>query len=202
MPPLSDHPGTRDWYNGSMAETEEVRRLLSGIRSGETTAWDRLLDIVYQDLRRIARSHLRGQRTATLGTTAMVNEVYLRLAGSGVDWQDRAHFLAVASRAMRQILVSHARKRLARKRGAGQVPLQLEDHHSPEDPHILEVLALDKALTELAELDDRMARVVELRFFGDLSVEETAEVLKVTDRTVRRDWRKARLFLHDQLQSN
>jgi RNA polymerase sigma factor (TIGR02999 family) len=185
-----------------MAETEEVHRLLSGIHNGDAAAWDRLLDIIYQDLRRIARSHLRGQRTGTLGTTAMVNEVWLRLAGSGVDWQDRAHFLAVASRAMRQILVSHARSKLARKRGGGQASLQLEDHHSPEDPQVHEVLALDIALTELAKRDDRMARVVELRFFGDLSVEETAEVLGVTDRTVRRDWRKARLFLHDRIQGH
>jgi RNA polymerase sigma factor (TIGR02999 family) len=185
-----------------MAQTEDVRHLLAGIRRGEKGAWDRLLDIVYEDLRRIARSHLRGQRTGTLGTTAMVNEVYLRLAGSGGDWQDRAHFLAVGSRAMRQILVSHARRKLTRKRGAGEAPLELADHHSAVSPQALEVVALDEALTELAGLDDRMARVVELRFFGDLSVEETAEVLGVTDRTVRRDWKRARLFLHDRLRDS
>ncbi len=182
-----------------MAHTEEVRRLLGDIRNGESGAWDRLLDIVHQDLRRIARSHLRGQKTGTLGTTVMVNEAYIRLAGSGGDWQDRVHFLAVASRAMRQILVSHARKKLARKRGGGAGAVELQSHHAPEDPQTLEVLELDEALTRLAEMDERMARVVELRFFGDLSIEETAEILGVTDRTVRRDWRKARLFLHDQL---
>lgn len=185
-----------------MGDTEEVRQLLSGVRNGETEAWDRLLEIVYQDLRRIARSHLRGQRTGTLGTTAMVNEAYIRLAGSSGEWQDRAHFLAVASRAMRQILISGARKKLSKKRGEGAGAVELQDHHAAEDPHLLEVLELDQALTRLGRLNERMARIVELRFFGDLTTEETAEVLGVTDRTVRREWRKARLFLHDQLNEN
>jgi len=183
-----------------MARTEEVQHLLTGIRQGRDGAWDRLLDIVHEDLRRIARSHLRGQRTGTLGTTAMVNEAYLRLAGSSGDWQDRAHFLAVASRAMRQILISNARRKLAKKRGAGQGAVELQDHHAPEDPQVVQILELDEALTRLAQLSERLARVVELRFFGDLSIEETAAVLGVTDRTVRRDWRKARLFLHGQLE--
>lgn len=185
-----------------MALTEEIRQLLAGVRSGRSDAWDRLFKLVYEDLRRIARSHLRGQQTGTLGTTAMVNEVYLRLAGADGGWEDRAHFLAVASRAMRQILVSNARKKLAKKRGGGKGAVEFLDHHAPDDPRVLEVLELDQALTQLAELNERLARVVELRFFGDLSIEETAEVLGVTERTVRRDWRKARLFLHDQLRED
>jgi RNA polymerase sigma factor (TIGR02999 family) len=182
-----------------MSETAEVRHLLAGVRVGSEESWHRLFDVVYADLRRIARRHLGGQQTGTLGTTALVNEAYLRLAGSGGPWEDRAHFFAVASRAMRQILVSNARRRLAQKRGGGAGDVELQDHHAPDDPRVLEILQLDEALTRLAGLNERLARVVELRFFGDLSEEETAEVLGVTQRTVRRDWRKARLFLHDQL---
>lgn len=181
-----------------MSKTEDVRQLLSGVRAGREEDKARLFELVYEDLRRIARNHLRGQRTGTLGTTAIVNEAYLRLAGpSAGPWEDRAHFFAVASQAMRQILVSYARRKLAQKRGGGATPVELQDHHTPEDPRILEVLQLDEALTQLAGQDERLAKVVELRFFGDLSVEETAEVLGVTDRTVRRDWRKARSFLYD-----
>jgi RNA polymerase sigma factor (TIGR02999 family) len=183
-----------------MASTEDVRRLLAGVRDGRDEDRARLFEVVYEDLRRIARAHLRGQRTGTLGTTAIVNEAYLRLAGSGSGpWEDRAHFLAVASTAMRQILVSYARRKLAHKRGGGAPVVELEDHHAADDPEIVQVLELDQALTRLAALNERLAKVVELRFFGDLSEQETAEVLGVTDRTVRRDWRKARLFLHDQL---
>lgn len=184
-----------------MDPTEEVRHLLTEVREGKMEGWDRLFELVYQDLRRIARFHVRGQRTGTLGTTAMVNEVYLRLAGSGRPWEDRAHFFAVASRAMRQILVSHARKKLTHKRGGGAANLELMDHHAAEDPEVVELLELDQALDRLSRLNERLARVVELRFFGDLSEEETAQVLGVTTRTVRRDWRKARSFLHDQLRT-
>jgi len=185
-----------------MAGTEDIRRLLAGVREGRDDDKAKLFELVYQDLRRIARAHLRGQQTGTLGTTAIVNEAYLRLAGPGAGpWQDRAHFLAVASTAMRQILVSYARRKLARKRGGGANAVELKDHHAADDPVVQQVLELDQALTRLAGLNERLARVVELRFFGDLSEEETAEVLGVTDRTVRRDWRKARSFLHDQLRS-
>ncbi|NNE42595.1 MAG: sigma-70 family RNA polymerase sigma factor [Gemmatimonadetes bacterium] len=182
-----------------MDQTEEVRRLLAGVKDGRSGDWDRLFDVVYQDLRRIARYHLRGQQTGTLGTTAIVNEAYIRLAGSDGGWEDRAHFFAVASRAMRQILVSNARRKLAQKRGGGAGAMELMDHHGSDDPQVVELLELDEALTRLGQLSERLARVVELRFFGDLSVEETAEVLGVTDRTVRRDWRKARSFLHGHL---
>jgi RNA polymerase sigma factor (TIGR02999 family) len=183
----------------SISPTEEVRQLLAEMRAGTPGAQDRLFSVVYEDLRRLARLHLRGQQTGTFGTTAIVNEAYLRLAGAAGPWEDRAHFFAVASRAMRQILVSNARRRLAQKRGGGARAVDLEDHHAEELPLITEVLALDEALEQLTALNERLARIVELRFFGDLSVEETAEVLGITDRTVRRDWRKARSFLHDRL---
>jgi RNA polymerase sigma factor (TIGR02999 family) len=180
-----------------LSTTEQVRGLLDGMRAGNAEARDRLFSIVYQDLRRIARSHLRGRSTGTLGTTAMVNEAYLRLAGPNAGpWQDRAHFLSVASRAMRQILVDQARRKLARKRGAGAAVTSLESRDGAEAPRVVELLELDDALRQLAALNERLARIVELRFFGDLSETEAAEVLGVTERTVRRDWRKARAFLH------
>ncbi|MEZ5064143.1 MAG: ECF-type sigma factor [bacterium] len=183
-----------------MDQTTRVQSLLAGVRAGNRDDWESLFEIVYADLRRIARAHLRGRQTGTLGTTAVVNEAYLRLAGPNAGpWQDRAHFLAVASRAMRQILVDNARRKLALRRGGGASAVELQDHHAAEAPDVEEILGLDEALTQLATLSERLAKVVELRFFGDLSVEETAEVLGVNERTVRRDWRKARSFLHERL---
>jgi RNA polymerase sigma factor (TIGR02999 family) len=186
-----------------MAATEEVLRLIAGVRGGDAAARDRLYSLVYEDLRRIARHHLRGQATGTLGTTAMVNEAYLRLAGPGAgQWNDRVHFLSVASVAMRQILVDHARRRLAGKRGGGATPVPLDEELDGGEPRLLDVLAVDEALHRLRALSDRLARVVEMRFFGGLSVEETAAALGVTDRTVKRDWRKARSVLHHWLRES
>lgn len=186
-----------------MPASEHVTQLLGEIRRGDAAARARLYDLVYEDLRRIARHHLRGRVTGTLGTTAMVNETYLRLAGAEErSWNDRVHFLSVASRAMRQILVDQARRKLAAKRGGGVTPVELDENRVGADPQFLDVLALDQALDKLKLLDDRLARVVELRFFGGLSVEETAKVLDVTDRTVKRDWRKARSVLHSWLRDS
>jgi RNA polymerase sigma factor (TIGR02999 family) len=177
--------------------TGEFRRLLARVNEGYAEDRSRLFALVYEDLRRIASHHLRGRPTGTLGTTAMVNETYLRLAGpSDSSWENRAHFLSVASRAMRHILVDHARRKLAAKRGGGAPAVELEEAHAADEPRILEILELDQALQKLGELSERLVRVVELRYFGDLSEEETARVLGVNDRTVRRDWRKARAFLH------
>lgn len=177
--------------------TEDFRRILAAVREGSAEDRDRLYALVYDDLRRIASRHLRGRPTGTLGTTAVVNEAYLRLAGPGEgSWQDRSHFLAVASRAMRHILVDSARRKLAAKRGAGAFPVEFEDVHAAHEPRFLDVLELNDALEKLGALSERLVRVVELRYFGDLSEEEVAQVLGVTDRTVRRDWRKARAFLH------
>jgi RNA polymerase sigma factor (TIGR02999 family) len=183
-----------------MARTEEILRLLDGVRDGRREDWDRLFSLVYDDLRRVAHFQLRGRRTGTLGTTAIVNEAYLRLAGPNVRTpHDRIHFMAVASRAMRSVLVDHARAKLADKRGGGEAPLELGDHHAAEGPRVGQLLELEDALAQLGRLHERLERVVELRFFGGLSVPETAEALGVGERTIERDWFKARAFLHRAL---
>lgn len=182
-----------------MSQTEEIHRLLAGIRENRKESLDALFGIVYQDLRRIAQHHLRGNATGTLGTTAMVNEVYLRLAGADGSWEDRKHFFVVASMAMRQILVSDARRKLSQKRGGGAGAVELEDHHAQSDPQVLELLQLDEALMRLGEINERLVRVVELRYFAELSLKETADVLGVAERTVGRDWRTARAYLHDAI---
>lgn len=178
----------------ALSPRPEITRLLAAVGAGDAAARETLYALVYPDLRRIASAHLRGRGSATLSTTGMVNEAYLRLAGAG-DWESRVHFLSVASRAMRQILVDHARRRLAAKRGGGQAHLTLDEAQAGATPRALEVLALDQALGRLESLSPRLTQVVELRFFGGLSVEETAGALGVTDRTVKRDWRKARSLL-------
>jgi len=183
-----------------MASMEEIRRLLEGVREGSREDWDRLFTLVYDDLRKVAHLLLRGRRTGTLGTTAIVNEAYLRLAGRGVrPLEDRVHFMAIAARAMRSALVDHARAKLAEKRGGGEAPVGLEDHHGVEPPRIQQILELEQALEQLGELNERLVRVVELRFFGGLSVPEAAEALGVGERTIERDWFKARSFLHRYL---
>jgi RNA polymerase sigma factor (TIGR02999 family) len=186
-----------------MASVEETQELLAGVRQGRREAFDRLFEIVYDDLRRAARAQRRGRTTGTLGTTAVVNEAYLRLAGRSLSLNDRVHFVAVAARAMRCLLVDEARRRTALKRGAGAPRVDLADEHgedvAADDSDALRLLALERSLIRLGELNERLARVVELRFFGGLSVEEVAEALGVGVRTVERDWWKARLFLHREL---
>jgi RNA polymerase sigma factor (TIGR02999 family) len=179
--------------------TEETQRLLAGVREGDRDAWNRLFELVYDDLRKVAHLHLRRHATGTLGTTAMVNEVYLRLAGRDGTWKDRVHFMAVASRAMRSVLVDHARAKLAQKRGGGAERVEMAEHHAVEEPRILQILELEQALERLHELNPRLVQVVELRFFGGLSVPEAAEALNVGERTIERDWFKARSFLHREL---
>jgi RNA polymerase sigma factor (TIGR02999 family) len=180
-----------------MALDHEITRLLAELRAGEEDALDRLFPLVYDELRaRAARERRRQSPGETLSTTALVHEVYLKFAdAASLAVEDRHHFFAVAARAMRQIVVDHARRRLAQKRGAGAhfVTLDPADPSEAVDP--ADLLALDRALSELSELDERLARTVELRFFGGLSVEETAEMMAVSPRTVKRDWRKARAFL-------
>jgi RNA polymerase sigma factor (TIGR02999 family) len=183
-----------------VAATQDIHRLLDGVREGRREDWDRLFTLVYEDLRRLARHHLRGRPTGTLGTTAIVNEAYLRLAGQTErSLQDRVHFMAVASRAMRYVLADHARAKLADKRGGGAARVELDSDLAVEHPRVQEILELEEALTRLGELNERLVRVVELRFFGGLTVPEAAEVLGVKERTVERDWFKARAFLHHHL---
>lgn len=179
---------------------EEVTTLLAAWRDGDREALSRLMPLVYGELRRLAARSLEGERKDhTLQPTALVHEAFLRLAGGAVPrWQDRVHFYAVAAQVMRRLLVDHARARRTEKRGGGARPLPLEaalDIGSPEagDPELL--IALDEALVELAVHDPRKARIVELRFFGGLTIEETAEVLDLATSTVILEARLARAWL-------
>jgi RNA polymerase sigma factor (TIGR02999 family) len=175
--------------------------MLAAVRDGDRAAFDRLLPLIYDELRAVARRQLRRRRPGqTLDTTALVNEAYVKLVDrKGADWRDRGHFLSVAAVAMRHILVDHARSRVALKRG-GSLRVTLDEARLGADAGAdVEILALDEALTSLASLDERLSRLVELRFFGGLTVEETAGLLGVSGRTVKRDWRKARAFLHSRL---
>ena len=180
----------------------EITRLLDAHRAGAPDALDRLMPLVYGELRRIAHRHLsRGRGPETIHTTALVHEAYLRLAGpTPPAAADRAHFFAIASTAMRHVLVDYARRRTALKRGGGAHATTLSGAKGlAVDARAEEVLALDDALGRLAALDERLARVVEMRFFGGMEVEEVAAALGVSDRTVKRDWRKARAFLQVEL---
>jgi RNA polymerase sigma factor (TIGR02999 family) len=181
--------------------THDFTLLLRAWGEGDAEALGRLTPLVYQELRRIARGYMAHERpNHTLQATALVNEAYLRLIDTRqVDWQDRAHFLAICARAMRQILVDHARSRASQKHGGGQMPLQFDENLGLPQSHHSHLLELDDALKRLAELDPRKSQVVELRFFGGLSLEETCEALKVSPRTVKRDWQLARAWLYREL---
>jgi RNA polymerase sigma factor (TIGR02999 family) len=181
--------------------SRDLTTLLRAWGRGEQAAFDELLPLVYAELRRLAARHLRVQRPGhTLQTTALVHEVYLKLLGTArPEWHDRRHFFAVASRAMRQISVDYARTQAAQKRGGDTPALALDDAHLPVADRAYELVLLDEALTELESFSERLAQVVELRFFGGLSVEEIAAVMDVSERTVKREWQKARAFLFDAL---
>jgi RNA polymerase sigma factor (TIGR02999 family) len=179
--------------------TSEVTRLLGELRAGDSAALNALFPLVYSDLRRLAHRQLRGPR-ATLHTTAVVHEAYLRFArNEGVIPKDRGHFFALAAQAMRQIVVDHARRRLAQKRGGDAERAELDDAHIAVDARAGELLDIHAALSRMETLDPRLGRVVELRFFAGLSVEETAEALDVSAITIKRDWRKAKAFLYREL---
>lgn len=182
------------------APEHEVTQLLARLRAGDADARERLFPLVYEELRRIARRALRRERADhTMRPTELVHEAYLKLGAAQGPWQDRAHFLGVAARAMRQILVDHARRRMAGKRGGGRAPTTLEDVGSDEGLPPEELLALDSALDRLEQRDPRMRALVEYRFFGGLSDREIAELLQVSERTVNRDWAKARAWLHKEV---
>lgn len=167
----------------------------------ESDAWERMLPLVYDELRRISRRHLRRQRDGhTLDTTSLVHEAYLKLADhTGLPYGSETHFYRVASRAMRQVLVDHARKHRSEKRGGGQVRIPLDETEIAVVERAESLIELDEALTRLGELNERMARVVEFRFFGGFTEDETAAGLGITARTVRRDWTKARLWLYGEI---
>ena len=182
------------------AAQRTITALLQAVPEDEHVM-DRLLPLVYEELRGMAHGYLlRERRHHTLNTTALVHEAYLKLVDqTQVPGRSRAYFFGAAARAMRQILVDHARHRGRRKRGGGQPPVALEEQHLVADEFAAEVLDLDAALHRLAEIEPRAARTVECRFFGGLSVEETAEVLGVSSRTVQRDWIRAKAWLYRTL---
>ena len=186
--------------------TGEITRLLAAARQGDGSATQRLITLVYDELRAMARRELRHWRQGqTITTTALVHEAYLRLVDTGTaTWDDRSHFFSVAALAMRHILVDAARRRVAKKRGGEEVriafdELRLGGEKRDVEARAVEVLAIDRALTSLSALDARLSQLIELRFFAGLTEEETAEVMGTSERTVRRDWRKARSFLFQAL---
>ena len=179
------------------AETAQITRLLHAWRGGDERALDSLVPLVYGELRKIAHGYMRAEREgATLQATALVNEAYLRLVDAGsVDWEDRAHFFAVSAQMMRRILVDAARSRMREKRGGGCAKVNIDEVPDLSAGRSGDVVLVDEALDTLAKLDPRKAKVIELRFFGGLSVEETAAVLKISPQSVMRDWRLARAWL-------
>jgi len=181
--------------------SNQVTELLVRWRSGDKAALDRLMPLVYTELRRIAVRYLQGERSDhTLQSTALVHEAYVRMTEQNLpEWQNRAHFFAVAAQIMRQILVDYARSHRASKRGGDVYKLALEE--AEEQPRVIDVdiVALDDALKSLAEMDEQQSRVVELKFFGGLSIEDTAEVLGISSSTVKRDWITARAWLYREL---
>ncbi len=193
---MEDRPGN--------APAGDVTTLLREWSAGDGEALGRLLPLVYDELRRRAGAVLRSERGGhTLQPTALVHEAYLKLVGGvSVDWKDRAHFFGVAARAMRQVLVDHARARNAGKRGSGQILLGLDDKAAAAaaaPPRSLDLLDLDRALSKLSALDERQGRLMELRLFAGLTIEESAAVLEVSHATVSREWKHAEAWLHREI---
>ena len=178
-----------------------MSQLLAEARHGDRGALDQLMPVLYEELRRLAKRHMLRQSPGhTLQTTDLVNQAYLRLVNvQGAQWKDRLHFLSVASRAMRSVLVDHARRRRYAKRGGARVRVSLEDAAMVSEQPGAEVIAVHEALNRLALLDQRKSQIVELRYFGGLTIEETAEVLDISRETVNREWNKARAWLYDAL---
>ncbi len=184
-----------------MAGSNDVTALLADLREGDEEVVDRLFPVVYDELHRLAHRQLQRQRPGqTLNTTALVHEAYLKLVDqTQAGWNDRTHFFAVSAKAMRHIILNYARDQAAQKRGGDREHVTFNEELMAPQDRAETLLLLDELLTQLAERDARMARVVELRFFGGMIEKETAEVLGVSPRTVRRDWRKARLWLSKAL---
>lgn len=181
--------------------TNELTQLLVDWRKGDKAALDKLMPAVYQELRRIARRYMRGERAGhSLQSAALVNEAYLRLIDiKSMDWQNRAHFFAMAAQLMRRILVDHARSRNYAKRGGEQQKLSLSQANQIADKQDIDLMALDDALKTLAAMNERQSRIVELQYFGGLTIKETAEILGVSHTTVERDWIVAKAWLRREL---
>ena len=188
----------------SAPSSKQITQLLVAWGDGDQSALEELTPLVYEELRRLAHHYMGRERPGhTLQTTALVNEAYIRLIDwKNVHWQNRAHFFAVSAQLMRRILVDFARSRGYAKRGGGALAVTLDEATLLSSEKGTDIVALDEALLSLTELDARQSQVVELRFFGGLSIEETAEVLKVSPGTVRRDWSLARAWLHRELTDN
>jgi RNA polymerase sigma factor (TIGR02999 family) len=185
----------------SSSSPGEVTQLLLECRNGNRNALERLVPLVYDELRQLAASYLRRERPEhTLQPTALVHEAYVRLVGQrNINWQHRSHFFGVAAHLMRLILVDHARARRSGKRGGGLLAVPADDVLDLAEHRDLDVIALDDALSALARLDEQQSRIVELRYFGGLSVEETAEALGVSTPTVKRDWAVAKLWMRREI---
>jgi RNA polymerase sigma factor (TIGR02999 family) len=184
------------------ADSGQVTRLLSAVRQGDQQAIDLVFNLVYAELHTSARRQLaRARPGQTLNTTALVHEAYLKLVGAAhADWHDRNHFLAVAAKAMRQIIIDYARWASRKKRGGGAQRITFDSIDVADEERASELVALDAALTRLESFSDKLARLVELRFFAGLSVEETAEALALPAHQIKREWRKARAFLLQAMQ--
>jgi RNA polymerase sigma-70 factor, ECF subfamily len=187
--------------SGRIDEPSDVTPLLSELAQGDHAAAEKLVPLVYDELRRLARCYMRRERPDhTLQTTALVHEAYLKLVRQQkTDWQCRSHFLAIAAQVMRRILLDHARGHLRRKRGGARQVLQLDEALTFSEDCSQELVELHQALERLSAIDPRQGKIVELRFFGGLSVEETSEILGISSKTVKRDWAVAKAWLHGEL---
>lgn len=184
-----------------MPRTQDVTEVLHQLSDGHEAAPRKLMPLVYDELRKLAQGYLQGERTDhTLQATALVHEAYIRLVDwKNVSWQNRAHFFALAAQVMRRILVDHARAHNAEKRGGAMTKLALEEAISFPQQSEIDLLALDDALKALAELDPTQSKIVELRFFGGLTIEETAEAMRISPATVKREWTLAKAWLHKRI---
>lgn len=184
----------------SLSQSENITQLLVASSKGDSEALNQLLPVVYNELRRLAERYLRQERSDhTLQATALVHEAYIRLVDQSVPWQNRAHFFGVAAEMMRRILIDHARGHMAAKRGSGGIKLSLDDLINLSDERAADLVALDEALKALAEFDPQKSRIVELRYFGGLSIEETAKVLDIGTATVTRQWNLAKAWLYHEI---
>ena len=183
---------------------DDITELLQACSEGERDAFDRLIPVVYEDLRAIAHQRLSRERPDhTLNTTGIVHEAYIKLVPQATaTWRDRAHFFAVSSKVMRDLLIDHARERNAAKRGGGAIHIPIADELHGRDTRTIDLLALDEAMARLGEMDTRLEQVVECRYFGGLSMKETAEALGTSLRTAERDWRRARAYLYQALSTD
>jgi RNA polymerase sigma-70 factor (ECF subfamily) len=190
-------------YNGALLTQtpQNVTQLLIGWSNGDKEALDKLVPLVYDELRRQAARYLRHERVGhTLQTTALIHEAYLRLVDQkNVHWQNRAHFFGIAAKLMRRILVDHARTKKRAKHGGSDIRVSLSDANLKAPGQDLDIVALDEALERLAAIDEQQSRIVELRFFSGLTVEETAEILSISTATVKRDWSMAKAWLHREI---